>query len=91
MQWLLPKTNISVQDQRDILSIGCHKNSLGANIGIHEYCETKCGDILNNAHIFSCPVLNTGDEKCEFEAILNGCKLERKKHLEVCRENMKKQ
>ena len=51
--YLLPQANISIQDQRDIFSIRCRTNSLGANRGIIEYCETKCGNILNNAHIFS--------------------------------------
>ena len=77
--YLLPQANISIQDQRDIFSIRCRTNSLGANRGIIEYCETKCGNILNNAHIFSCPILNSDHEKYEYEAILNGCTMDKKK------------
>ena len=54
------------------------------------YSETKWGAILNNAHIFCCPELNTREEKFEFETILNGCTIEKKQMLEVWRENMKK-
>ena len=88
--YLLPQANISIEDQRDIFSIRCRTNPLGANRGILEYCETKCGEVLDNAHIFSCIVLNTNEEKYKFETLLNGCTLEKKKYLKIWRENMKK-
>ena len=88
--YLLPEANIFIQDQREIFAIRCRTNPLGANRGLTEYCETKCGAILNNAHIFCCPELNTREEKFDFETILNGCTIEKKQMLEVWRENMKK-
>ena len=78
-EYLLPQENITIQDQRNKYAIRCCTNSLGANRRITEYCETKCGNISNNAHIFSFPVINIGQEKYEYEAILNGCTLEKKK------------
>ena len=50
--YLLPQANISLKDQREIFSIRCKTNPLGANRGIIEYCETKCGAVIDNAHIF---------------------------------------
>ena len=50
--YLLPQAIISLKDQREIFSIRCKTNPLGANRGIIEYCETKCGAVIDNAHIF---------------------------------------
>ena len=47
--YLLPEANISLKDQREIFSIRCRINPFGANRGLIEYCETNCGEILNNA------------------------------------------
>ena len=88
--YLLPQSNISLKDQREIFSIRCKTNPLGANRGIIEYCETKCGAVIDNAHIFQCPVLNKNETSYNFETILNGCTYEKNKLLEVWRENMKK-
>ena len=38
--YLLPKANISIEDQRNIFSKRCWTNLLGASSGIIEYCET---------------------------------------------------
>ena len=88
--YLLPQANISIEDQREIFSIRCRTNPLGANRGITEYCETKCGEVLNNSHIFKCNVLNNHEEKYEYDKILNGYTKEKKKHLIIWKENMKK-
>ena len=50
--YLLPQARISIKDQREIFSLRCRTNPLGANIGKIEYYKTKCGEILNNSHIF---------------------------------------
>ena len=50
--YLLPQANISLKDQREIFLIRCKTNPLGANRGNIEYCETKCGAVIDNAHIF---------------------------------------
>ena len=44
--YLLPQPNISLKDQREIFSIRCKTNPLGANRGNIEYCETKCGAVI---------------------------------------------
>ena len=51
-EYLLPQANMSIVDQRGLFSIRCRTNTLGANRGIIEYCETECGEILNNSQFF---------------------------------------
>ena len=63
---------------------------LGANRGIIEYCETKCGEVLDISHIFKCTVMNNLEEDYNYEKILNGYTMEKKIHLEVWNKNMKK-
>ena len=88
--YLLPQANMSLTDQRELFSVRCHTNDLGANRGIIEYCETECGEILNNSHIFQCCRLNTPEEKWDLEKVLNGFIIEKKQHLQTWRNNMKK-
>ena len=77
--YLMPQSNISIQDQREIFSIRCRTNKLGANREILEFCETKCGEILDNSHIFKCVKLNEDRKtKFDFEKILNGYIFEKK-------------
>ena len=64
--YLLPQSNIYLKDQREIFSIRCKTNPLGANRGIIEYCETKYGAIIDNAHIFQFPVLNQNETSYNF-------------------------
>ena len=63
---------------------------MGENRGIIEYCETECGEILNNSHIFQCVELNIGEQKYNIDKVLNGFIAEKKEHLKTWRENMKK-
>ena len=89
--YLMPQSNISIKDQREIFSIRCRTNKLGANRGIVEFCETKCGEILDNSHIFKCVKFNEDrQKKIDFEKILNGYIFEKKQHLEVWRQNQEK-
>ena len=88
--YLLPQANISLEDQRESFSIRCRTNALGANRGIEEYCETQCGKILNNAHIFQCNILNNNRQDGEMRKILNGYISEKKAMLTIWRENMKR-
>ena len=88
--YLLPQANMSIGDQRELFSIRCRTNIMGANRGIIEYCETECGEILNNSHIFQCVELNIGEQKYEIDKVLNGFIAEKKEHLKIWRENMKK-
>ena len=88
--YLLPQARISIKDQREIFSLRCRTNPLGANIGKIEYCKTKCGEILNNSHIFQCVVLNDKNQNSDMDKVLNGCTIEKKRSLMVWKENMKK-
>ena len=88
--YLCPEANMSLKDQREMFSIRCRTNSLGANRGKVENCETMCGEILDNAHIFKCKVLNQNNGEYSYEKILNGLIIEKKQHLRIWRENMEK-
>ena len=88
--YLHPQANMSLEDQREIFSVRCRTNDLGANRGIIEYCETKCGEILNNSHIFQCKILNIQEKTCDIKYVLNGYIVEKKKHLQIWRDNIKK-
>ena len=88
--YLLPQANMSIVDQRELFSIRCRTNNMGANRGIIEYCETGCGEILNNYHIFQCVQLIIGEQKYNIDKVLNGFIAGKKEHLKIWRENMKK-
>ena len=86
--YLMPQSNMSIKDQRELFSIRCRTNKLGANRGIIELCETNCGQILNNSHIFKCEKLNENrPTKFDFDKVFNGYIIEKKQHLKVWREN----
>ena len=42
--YLLPEAGISLEDQRELFSIRCRTNPIGANRGKVEYCYTQCGE-----------------------------------------------
>ena len=88
--YLLPQSNISLEDQREMFSIRCRTNQMGANRGIEEYCETQCGQILNNSHIFECNILNQNRKVLDIKKILNGYISEKKEMLIVWKQNMKR-
>ena len=88
--YLCPEANMSLTDQRETFSIRCRTNSLGANRGIIENCETMCGEVLDNSHIFKCKILNKNNSDYNYEKILNGFIIEKKHNLRIWRENMKK-
>ena len=87
-EYLLPQTNMSIEDQRELFAIRCRTNDLGANRGIIENCE--CGKVLNNSHIFKCKNLNEDIQKYDIRFILNGYIEEKKEHLKIWRSNMKR-
>ena len=86
--YLLPQARISIKDQRELFAIRSRTNPLGANMGKIEYCVTKCGEILNNSHIFQCPLLNKQNRNCGMDKVLNGCTTEKKECLKIWKENM---
>ena len=59
--YLLPNNIITLEDQRYIFSLRCRMNNISSNFtNEHVLCETDCGEILNNEHIYNCEVLNKG-------------------------------
>ena len=58
-------------------------------MGKIEYCETKCGEILNNSHIFQCFVLNKENQNSDMDKFLDGYTSEKIMCLRIWRENMK--
>ena len=79
-EYLLPEANFSLKDQRELFSIRCRTNPMLANRGILEYCKTKCGEVMNNCHIFQCIKLNKSDTEYNMENILNGFTAEKRTH-----------
>ena len=67
--YLLPQTNISIKDQRELFAIRCWTNDLGATRRIIENCES--GKLLNNSHIFKCKNVNEDLKKYYIKYILN--------------------
>jgi hypothetical protein len=90
--YLLPEAGFSLEDQKELFSIRCRTNEINANRGILEYCYTKCGEILNNCHIFKCKILNESEsgEEYDMDKILNGFNTEKKLHLNKWRKNIEK-
>ena len=85
--YLIPNSIFSLKDQVELFEIRCKMNPLPSNRGVLNHCETLCGSILNNEHIFDCFVLNQG-EHSNYDDILNG-NIEEKLHaLKVWRRNM---
>ncbi len=58
-------------------------------MGKIEYCETECGEILNNVHIFTCHILNSSN-KCDINKILNGKIEEQTEMLRIWQTNQNK-
>ena len=50
--YLCPEADIVLTDKIKLFSIRYRTNSLGAEGGIVENCETMCGEVLNNSYIF---------------------------------------
>ena len=61
-----------------------------ANRGILEYCQTQCGEVLNNIHIYKCEKLNPPGQKFDIDKMHNGFNVEMKQHLKVWKENIAK-
>ena len=61
-----------------------------AHIGILEYCQTQCGEVLNSPHIYTCQKLNQPGQECDIEKMHNGFIREMKHHLKVWEDNIAK-
>ena len=74
--YLLPHSNLSLEDQRLMFLLRTKMNNLPTNFSgskCDPYCFTNCGQILNNKHLFECIQINKG-QKCSlnYEKIYNG-------------------
>ena len=61
-----------------------------ANRGILEYCQTQCGEVLNNLLKYKFENLNPPGQKCDIDKMHNGFNVEMKQHLKVWKENIAK-
>ena len=87
--YLCPNSQLTVQDQKDIFQIRSMTNPLPSNRGDPQPCSTGCGDLMENPHIYICPVLNE-EPQGDLNRLLNGTLHEMKLALQQWRENMKK-
>ena len=71
--YLLPESNINLEDQKYIFKLRTRTNKLPSNWGEEVSCEAGCGQFLSNEHILNCPILNEiGSKTIEIQLIDNG-------------------
>ena len=87
--YLCPNSQLTVQDQKDIFQIRSMTNPLPSNRGNPKPCSSGCGNIMDNAHVFLCSVVNP-EIKGDINRLVNGTIQEMKSALNKWRENMKK-
>ena len=87
--YLCPNSQLTVEDQKEIFQIRSMTNPLPSNRGDAKLCSTGCGSMMENLHIYLCPVLNP-ENKGDLNKIINGTLQEMKEALSQWRENMKK-
>ena len=68
--YLCPNSKLTVQDQKDIFQIRSMTKPLPSNRGNPNPCSTGCGDIMDNGHVFHCPVVNT-EKKEDINCLVN--------------------
>ena len=92
--YLFPNQYISLNEQREIFAIRCRMNKLSANfsnmIFDNTYCETGCGELLSNEHIFYCSQLSNGEMKTDFNNIYNGTLKQKVDTYREIKKNMEK-
>ena len=86
-QYLLAKSQNSVQDKIEIFAYRCEMNSLPFNFGQKANCEQGCPNEMNNEHLLNCPQLNKETEVEEFNQILNGTNQQKLIILKKLKEN----
>ena len=78
--YLLPKSEIPIEEKIELFSIRTEINNLPCNFGISEPCYYGCLEIISNEHVFMCPVLNSDNpHTMKYEYLLNGNIAEKKK------------
>ena len=89
--YLCPNNYLSVENQRQIFEIRSRSNPLPSNRGVIQHCNTGCGEIMNNSHVFQCDVLNQDKQQdYNIEMLTNGSLEEMKSALNIWNENMNK-
>ena len=69
--YLCPKDQLSVDDQRILFQIRSRTNLIPANRGSPQLCRTGCREFFENSHVLSCEVLNQ-ESKFELNSLVNG-------------------
>ena len=87
--YLCPNSQLTVQDQKNIFQIRSMTNPLPANRGDPKPCSTGCGDLMENPHIYLCPVLNE-EKQGDIDKLLNGTLHEMKIALKQWQIDIKK-
>ena len=71
--YLCPNNYLSVENQRQIFEIRSRSNPLPSNRGVIQHCNSGCGEIMNNSHVFQCSVLNQDKQNTyNMEMLTNG-------------------
>ena len=74
-----PNSQLSVQDQKEIFQIRSITSPLPSNREDPKLFSTGCGSMMENLHIYLCPVLNR-EHKGDLNKIINGTLREIKKN-----------
>ena len=88
--YLEPNSGLSLEDQREMFSLRTRMNYLPINFGKDTYCETGCGQALDNEHIINCEILNNGKKPhIKYNLIMNGTLNEKNEVLKIFQTNIK--
>ena len=71
VEYPLQEDILDINDQTEIFSIHSQTYPLTPKRRIIEYCETPCGEFLNNFHIYKSTKLNSNWHEHEINKILN--------------------
>ena len=71
--YLLPESNLSIDEKVTIFSLRTEMNNLPCNYGKPEICYFGCQEAMSNEHIILCPVVNLENpHTLKYEYLLNG-------------------
>ena len=91
-QYLLPNTQLEIQDQKKIFEIRNRMTNISENFSKQNQNEIKCicGERESMKHIYYCKELNNIEPKVEYENIFEGNTKNMKMILNRFEQNMKK-
>ena len=92
--YLSPYSNLTLEDQRYLLSLRCEVNPLRSNFKRNlsmkkVHCVKTCQTVLDNEHLVYCSKINSNPE-INFFKLLNGTLPEKPEALQQTKENEKK-